>query len=299
MKLNKFNTELGKIIENVVKEEILKTLNINESDTLLCDTCGLNETECKCGVNESETDVEEGNAFTDSRAKAIKDGEDEFEIDGKKYPVTGKKEKVEETVSKKKVVRVTESELIDLIEKLVSEQNVPGLDEYTKAHKESGKHNKDNDTLVAKKMKDYTDIDGNKDLDFPNANGGEVKAERVEEDEEIEFIEDMKGGMQALEYDRTPENFEEKTEQQLKGHSTQGNAQVDEDGEALGNVVPSETGEKVNDTRKRQGLAKEKKKGYNTFTQKVETVTESKLNDKVISDMDKMRHLVGYTKKTQ
>ena len=28
MKLNKFNKELGNIIENVVKDEVLKTLNI-------------------------------------------------------------------------------------------------------------------------------------------------------------------------------------------------------------------------------------------------------------------------------
>ena len=295
MKLNKFNKELGNIIENVVKDEVLKTLNITE-DATVCENCGLNETECKCSVNE-ESDVDEGNAFTDARSKAIEAGEDSFTVDGKEYPVKGDKEKVKE--STKKVLTLTESELISLIEKLVSEQSVPGIDEYKKAHKESGKFNKDNDEIVSKKMSEYTDVEGGEKNEFPNQNGGEVKADRVEDDEEIEFIEDMKGGMTALEYDRTNDEFEEKVEKQLKGDSTQGNAQVDEDNEPLGNVVPTETGEKFDKARKRQGLNKEKKKGYNTFPQKVEQVKESLINDKVLSDMDKMRHLVLYTKKTQ
>jgi|SaaInl5LU_22_DNA_1037371.scaffolds.fasta_scaffold00365_12 hypothetical protein len=307
MKLSKINTEIGKLIESVVKEEVLKAMNIteggcdkcksgecqcgiNESEVAVCESCGLNETECKCPVSESETDVEEGNKFTDALSKAKEAGEEEFDVDGKTYPV---KE------STKKVLRLTESDLIELVEKLVSEQNVPGIDTYKKSHKESGKHNKDNNDLVTKKMKEYTDIEGNTGNEFPIQTGGEIKGERVEKDEELEFIEDMKGGMQALEYDRTPENFEEKTEKQLKGDSTQGNAQFDVFGEPLGNVVPTETGEKVNKTRKREGLAKEKKKGYNTFPQKVETVNESMINDKVISDMKKMKKLVDYTKKTQ
>jgi len=296
MKLNKFNKELGNIIENVVKDEVLKTLNITE-DATVCENCGLNETECKCPVNE-ESDVDEGNAFTDARSKAIEAGEDSFTVDGKEYPVKGDKEEVKE--STKKVLTLTESELISLIEKLVSEQqSVPGIDEYKKAHKESGKFNKDNDEIVSKKMSEYTDVEGGEKNEFPNQNGGEVKADRVEDDKEIEFIEDMKGGMTALEYDRTNDEFEEKVEKQLKGDSTQGNAQVDEDNEPLGNVVPTETGEKFDKARKRQGLNKEKKKGYNTFPQKVEQVKESLINNKVLSDMDKMKHLVLYTKKTQ
>ena len=292
MKLNNFNTELGKIIENVVKEEIQKTLNITEEEGKVCESCGLNEAECQCHVNESDSEVEEGNEFTGARADAIEKGEDSFEVDGKEFPV-------KESKTGKKVLRLTESELIDLIERLVSEQKVPGMDAYEKAHKESGKENKENDELVAKKMKEYTDIEGNTGDEFPNQNGGEVKAERVEKDEEIEFIEDMKGGIHAMEYDRTNDEFEEKVDKQLTGDSTQGNAQVDEEGNPLGNVVPTETGEKFKKTRERQGLNKEKKKGYKTFPQKVETVNESMINESVKSDMDKMRHLVLYSKRTQ
>lgn len=298
MKLNNFNTELGRIIENVVKQEVLNTLNITE-EASVCEQCGLNETECQCPVNESDVEVEEGNAFTDARAKAIDAGEESFEVDGKEYPVKGEKDEIKESKKGKKTLRLTEEELIDLIEKLVSEQKVPGMDAYKKAHKESGKENKENDELVAKKMKEYSDIEGESSDEFPVQNGGEVKADRVEKDEEIEFIEDMKGGMTALEYHRTNDEFEDKVEKQLKGDSTQGNAQVDEDGNPLGNVIPTETGDKFNDARKRQGLAKEKKKGYNTFPQKVEAVNESMINENVLSDMDKMKHLVLYSKRTQ
>ena len=52
-------------------------------------------------------------------------------------------------------------------------------------------------------MSEYTDVEGGEKNEFPNQNGGEVKADRVEDDKEIEFIEDMKGGMTALEYDIT------------------------------------------------------------------------------------------------
>lgn len=295
MKLNKFNKELGNIIESVVRDEVLKTLNITE-DVTVCENCGLNESECNCPMTE-DTEVEEGNSFTDARSKAIEAGEDTFEIDGKEYPVKGDKSSTNE--STKKVLRLTESELIDLVEKLVSEQTVPGMDEYKKHHKESGKQSKENDKIVSKKMTTYTDMGEKEKIEFPNPNGGEVKAERVEDEKEIEFIEDMKGGMTALEYDRANDEFEDKVEKQLMGDSTQGNAQVDEDGEPLGNVIPTKTGEKLNNARKRQGLNKEKKKGYNTFAQKVEQVKESKINENVLSDMDKMRHLVLYTKKTQ
>jgi hypothetical protein len=286
MKLTEFNRELGSIIESVVREEVEKSMKLDEST---CNECGLVESECKC-INESDADVEEGNKFTGERAKAIEAGEDEFEVDGKTYSV---KE------SKKKVLRLTEDELVALVEKLVQEQKVPGLDEYEKAHKESGKQNKENDDEVSKKMSEYSDIEGNTSEEFPKANSGDIKADRVEDEEEIEFIEDIKGGMHALEYDRENEAHSEMVDKQLKGDSTQGNAQVDEDGEALGNVVPTETGEKLAKAKDRQGLSKEKKKGYNTFPQKVQTVNESMINENVSEDMAKIRHLLTYSKKTQ
>ena len=52
--------------------------------------------------------MEEGNAFTGALAKAKDSGDDEFEVEGKKYQV-------------KESIKLTEEEMIDLIERIVNE----------------------------------------------------------------------------------------------------------------------------------------------------------------------------------
>jgi hypothetical protein len=61
-----------------------------------------------------EQETEEGNAFSGALADAKKDGKDSFEVDGKKYQVK----------ENKNSLRLTEDELIDMIEKIVLEQKV-------------------------------------------------------------------------------------------------------------------------------------------------------------------------------
>lgn len=189
------------------------------------------------------------------------------------------------------------------IENNIVEQQIPnGMKEYSKATNKSGEFNEDNEKEVAKKMKEYTKDMGNKNDDkkeFPKQNGGEKKAEQVEDSEEQEFIEDMKGGMHNLQYDREPEGFEDRVVGQLEGDKLQGNAQVDDDGNPLGNVAPTETGKKFNDTRKRKGLAKEKDKHYKKAPQPVVDGDKEELAESVIKDMKKIQHLTEYNKKTQ
>jgi len=56
------------------------------------------ENDCKgIKMDESEEKVDEGNKFSGERQKAIDAGEDEFEVDGKKYNVTGDKEEKNES----------------------------------------------------------------------------------------------------------------------------------------------------------------------------------------------------------
>ena len=66
------------------------------------------------GIKES-VEVEEGNEFGAARAKAIADGEDEFEVDGKKFKVTSvdkeDKENAEEFAGESKETEVTEAEV--------------------------------------------------------------------------------------------------------------------------------------------------------------------------------------------
>lgn len=66
------------------------------------------------GIKES-VEVEEGNEFGAARAKAIADGKDEFEVDGKKFKVTDvdkeDKENAEEFAGESKETEVTEAEV--------------------------------------------------------------------------------------------------------------------------------------------------------------------------------------------
>lgn len=115
---------------------------------------------------------------------------------------------------------------------------------------------------------------------------------------------------------------DEKIEMYLKGNSKTGNAVKDKDGKALGNVVPSEVGEKfmknykenlygaeqMNASYKRQpapvDIAGSEKSNGNLkslkATQQIfNKLEESVENKKVISDMEKMKNLIDYNRKTQ
>ena len=87
----------------------------------------------------------------------------------------------------------------------------------------------------------------------------------------------------------------------LGGAMETGNAQVDKDGKALGNVVPNKLGDRLQKTmkRKKAAIAKQKSsmtnlRGYTPDVQKVTQVKED-----VKKDMDNMKKLWSYTEKTQ
>jgi hypothetical protein len=134
-------------------------------------------------------------------------------------------------------------------------------------------------------------------------------------------------GMTNLVYDEIKPN-DEWIENNLKGSSKTGNAQVDKDGKALGNVVPSKTGEKFynnykdnlygqeqqNASYKRQpqpvdqageeterGSLKSKrgKKTAQSVLNKVDEGFNDKESQKLTEEFDRMKLLMGYTDKTQ
>ena len=87
----------------------------------------------------------------------------------------------------------------------------------------------------------------------------------------------------------------------LEGNSETGNAMTDDDGTALGNVVPSDLGKKMLKSKKRrkEKIAAEKAsmsnlRGYTPDVQKVKQIKES-----ITSDIDKMKKLSSYNKITQ
>jgi len=260
---------------------------------------------------------------------------------------------VKESVSS---LRLTEDELIDMIENIVIEQKVKdnaekeniskkspeGLKKTMKALDGSKKENDDYAKDVVKKMKDYmkdmfsggNGYEENPD-DFPQSNY-DMEKEHNEmkyhpSDAVEEYIEAFAyPGMTNLVYDEIKPD-DEMIEKQMKGDSKNGNAVTGKDGKALGNV--SKRSEKVgerfkknfdenlygaeqmNVSYKRQpqpvdvggsktqaGSLKSIRKGSTDKAQKIMNQlesTEDKKSKVIAEEMEKMKNLIGYNRKTQ
>ena len=299
-----------------------------------------------------EAETEEGNEFTEKLKQAREAGDKTMEVGGKTLPV---KE------SKKNSLRLTEEELIDLIEQIVLEQSVKDKDEKSnisnkspeglkKTDKVLGLNKKENDDYakeVIKKMKDYMKdmvsgdggYDENPD-DFPQSNYDMEKDHKEKKyhpsDAVEEYIEAFAyPGMTNLVYDEIKPD-DEMIEKQIKGDSKNGNAVTGSDGKALGNV--SKRSEKTGERFKKnfdENLygAEQQKASYKRQPQetievagegktkgslkskqgadkassinkasKILNTLESKEDkkSKIISEeMEKMKNLIGYNRKTQ
>lgn len=370
-----------------------------------------------------EAETEEGNVFTKNRKDAIEKGLDSFEVDGKKYPVTGDKKKTNEAKSEKKWIQktdmkkgalhkklnvpedekipqaklkalkkelmkkaegekklsgpeskllkqvnlaltlkgikessnkisFTEDELIDFIENIVVEQKVKdiaekeniskkkpeGLKKTEKAQDASKKENEDYAKQVVEKMRKYVKAGSNGEFkespeEFPESNYDlskmKEKTKKYHPSQAVdEYIEAFAyPGQTNIVYDEIkPED--EKIEMYLKGNSKTGNAVKDKDGKALGNVVPSEVGEKFMKNYKDNLYgAEQQNASYKRVNQPVDVAGETKESgslkkaksstdksskifnqlesvdskkSKVISEeMSKMKNLISYNRKTQ
>ena len=218
----------------------------------------------------------------------------------------------------KKSVRVTESELISLIENMVSEElktigNKPrGLAAYESAHKGSGKENNDYLKSVKKKMGDYLK-DGSKGeyeenpKHFPKGNGGLSKKYHMSDDGK-EFIDDyMRPGMENLDYDEIHPN-EDWMEGNIEGSSKTGN------NPKWANAEETELGEKINKKRKDNKFAKVRRQAYHKSPQPVVSdksgdekgagihikVESTDKQTKVLNEeFNKIKNLMNYDRKTQ
>jgi hypothetical protein len=229
----------------------------------------------------------------------------------------------------KSILKLSESEMIDLIEKIVLEDkekvksNIKnltepkGLSTYKRAVKTSGKENDDYIKSVAKKMKDYLKDGSKGDYEttpkhFPKNNGGLAKMKKmayeVSKDGE-EFLDDyMKPGMENLDYDEIQPN-EDWMKDNIEGSSRTGN-----NPEWI-NAEKTELGAKLNKKRKENKFAKAKRAAYNKSPQPVVTdkpgqesgkglnikteSTEPKTDKKLNEEFEKMKSLISYDRKTQ
>jgi hypothetical protein len=203
--------------------------------------------------------------------------------------------------SKKATLRLSESELVSLISRMVSE-SVPGLEFTKKAQKGSGDDSKSHMVDVEKKLKDISTFDGNDNPEFPNQiNKGEKVAQRTT-DEENETIEDYRGGgMEDLNYDYEPsEKFKVRLKKALEGDSTMGNSQD------AANVIPSKTGENIAKKveRKAKKISDEPQISWGHSwkdPEGVKTVNESKttMSSVLEEEVQRMKKIFGYDEKTQ
>ena len=234
-----------------------------------------------------------------------------------------------ESKKSKSTLKLSESEMIDLIEKIVLEDkekvksNIKnltepkGLSTYKRAVKTSGKENDDYIKSVAKKMKDYLKDGSKGDYEtnpkhFPKNNGGLAKMKKmayeVSKDGE-EFLDDyMKPGMENLDYDEIQPN-EDWMKDNIEGSSRTGN-----NPEWI-NAEKTELGAKLNKKRKENKFAKAKRAAYNKSPQPIVSdkpgqesgkglnikteSTEPKTDKKLNEEFEKMKSLISYDRKTQ
>lgn len=164
----------------------------------------------------------------------------------------------------KNALQLSENELIDMIEKIVLEQQKKekdnigkkspiGLKKTEKVLGLSKKENEDYAKEVVKKMKDYLKDGSNGEFkespeEFPQSNYQMKKDDKIAKyhpsDAVEEYIEAFAyPGMTNLVFDEIKPD-DKQIEKYLKGDSTTGNATTDKDGKALGNVVPSKVGDR-------------------------------------------------------
>jgi len=306
-----------------------------------------------------EEEVEEGNAFTGALAKTKKG--DKFNLGGKSYTDRSNLEEAEKFIQKavkkmdkkgvkhkkksvKESVQLSESEMIDLIEKIVMEETKnlkfagvkpKGLSQTEKVLTADKKENDDYIQSVTKKMKEYLKNGSKGEYDtnpktFPRGNGQIEKMDKkayTPSDAVDEYVDAFAyPGQTNLVFDEIKPD-EKKIKKYLKGDKTTGNAEVDEDGKPLGNVVPSEVGEKFNknyeenlygqeqknasykrypqdtidvagDVTKKGKLKKGGKKTAQSVLDKIDELA-SKKETLLNEEFGRIKNLMGYTQKTQ
>ena len=211
--------------------------------------------------------------------------------------------------SKKKTIRLTESELTKMIAKMVSE-SIPGLDAAKKSHTESGKENKANIASVEKKIAATMKFDGNDNPEFPKAIGKGEKVARKNTPAQEDEIKKNFAGLENLDYDIEPsQQFKDRLKKSIEGHSTTGNAPTTEktdvkpsNGAKLGeepkdkdgNVIPTpETAKGIEKQVKDRQKDKDNRELYNIRSD-IKT-TKKSINEEV----EKMKKMFKYNEKTQ
>ena len=213
-----------------------------------------------------------------------------------------------------------ENEVINIIENIVLEEKKKSktktLNVTKSAQTRSKKENDDYINSVVKKMKDYLKggSKGNYEMDakhFPKGNGELAKMDKmayVPSDAVSDYVANFTAaGLENLDYDEIHPN-EKWVEDLIVGSSRTGN------NPEWANAVETPVNKNRNKIRKDNLLAKIKRKAYNKSPQPILTDRSGSENDKaskimmklestenkvVLEDIQKMKNLIDYGKKTQ
>lgn len=292
--------------------------------------------------NQGEIDFNKNKIIDREDFKLLRKSKKGETKEGKKFPdlsgdgkvtrkdiLMGRGVKLDGKKKQNESVKLTEEEMIDLIERIVNEEkdnirkqsNPPGVSTTKKNLDKSKKENDDYIKSVTKKMKEYLKDGSKGDFDFepkifPKGNGelGEMKKKTYKPTKEVEeYIENFSSaGQENLVFDEIHPN-EEKMDEYMEGSSKAGN------NPKWANAVETDVNKRRNKVRKRNLLGVLKKKeGYNRQAQPVYDYkkdseeekdvarifqalesTEDKKEKLIKEDIEKMNHLLGYNKKTQ
>jgi len=202
--------------------------------------------------------------------------------------------------SKKRTLRLTESELVSLISRMV--ESVPGVEVTKRAQKGSKKENDDYMKEVGTKLKKASSFDGADNPEFPKQNGKGEKMAINATPEQDEYTATHRGGTLAdLDYDQEPsENFKKRLKMALEGDPKMGNSQD------AANVIKTDTGKNIGKTsEKKKEIEKKGKKvswGHSwSSPEEVVIVKESKTNMSSVlnEEIKRMKKMYGYNEKTQ
>ena len=358
---DKFDGKKSKVIG--VYSNIKKQREMKEDDDKW-----IQKTHMKKGALHKKLGIPEGDKIPQSKLKSLKaelhkksEGDKKLSVaDSKLLKQVNLALTLKSVKESKNSLRLSETELIDMIESLVLEQKVKDAAEKNniskkeatglkKTEKVLGKNKSEGDSYfkeLAKKMTDYLKDSTSSTKEkyvmnpesFPQSNydmekeHNEMKYHPSEAVEE--YIEAFSyPGMTNLVYDEIKPD-DKRIDKQLKGDSMFGNAVTDKDGKALGNVVPSKVGERfkknyddnlygaeqqkasykrqkapveVEGNGKTKGSLKSKQQGADKSssiakaTKILNTLesTENKKEKRINEDMEKMKNLIGYNRKTQ
>ena len=200
---------------------------------------------------------------------------------------------MKESTTKKKVLRLTESQMIDMIKKMVSE-SLPGMDITNRVRKQSKIDNEENAKMVKAKMEKAATFDGSDNPEFPHQNNKGTKVARQNDSDEDEFVQDNRGGtLLNLDYDNEPsEKFKKRLKSALQGDSKMGNSQD------AANVVKSDLGKNLETRAERKRKKDKEAPMYKKDPQP--TIESTKISSTLINEeIERMKNMANYNKKTQ